>query len=74
MRPGFCPETSPNEITYSNTVGIKTDPKFLPTVAGTGLFKQARKSRIFLTKKLSVPFPYAICPFVSGPNRLRIVP
>ena len=55
-------------------VGIKTDAKFLPTVAGTGLFKWARKSRILLTKKLSVLFPYAIWPFVSGPNSLRIFP
>gem|GEM_PF-6147642 len=37
-------------------MGIKTDAKFLPTVAGTGLFKWARKSRILLTKKLSVLF------------------
>ena len=33
------------------------DAKFLPTVAGTGLFKWARKSRIFLTEKLPVLFP-----------------
>ena len=32
------------------------DAKFLPTVAGTGLFKWARKSRIFLTEKLPVFF------------------
>ena len=30
------------------------DAKFLPTVVGIGLFKWARKSRILLTKKLSV--------------------
>ena len=56
------------------TVGIKMDAKFLPTVAGTGLFKWARKSRIFLTEKLLVLFSSAMWPFVPGPNSLRIFP
>ena len=41
---------------YLYNVRIKTDAKFLPTVAGTGLFKWARKSRILLTEKLPVLF------------------
>ena len=51
-----------------NTVGIRADAKFLPTIAGTGLFKWARKSRILLIKKVICPFSVAIWHLVPGPE------